>query len=97
MSFAMHAFKFLNTEEDVEDMGEDEYDCSGMIDLYCLKILRLIYHVTWRQYFSHFFSPSVLATPVTAAKPMLSPKNVTPRSFNPPGPAPVVLPQLNIC
>ena len=37
-------------------------------------------------------SPSVLATPITPVKPMLSPKNVTPRSSNPPAPAAPVVP-----
>jgi protein SMG7 len=52
-------------------------------------------HVKLKSYLSRFFranispvfSPSVLATPVTPVKPMLSPKIVSPRSFNAPAPA----------
>jgi protein SMG7 len=61
-----------------------------MIDLYCMACLKSYTLNNFRGNTSPTFLPSVLATPVTPVKPMLSPQNVTPRSFNPPAPAPVV-------
>lgn len=49
------------------------------------------YYVTlFRGNISPTFSPSALATPITPVKPTLSPKVVSPRSFNVPTPAPAM-------
>ena len=63
------------------------FGISGMIDLYWMIILEILHTMLLRANISPTVSPSVLATPITPVKPMLSPKNVTPRSSNPP-PAP---------
>ncbi|KAF8805580.1 hypothetical protein BYT27DRAFT_6658955 [Phlegmacium glaucopus] len=68
------AFKFLNTEEDVEDMEVEEDE--------------IVWDP--RANISPVFSPSVLATPITPVKPTLSPKVVSPRAFNAPPLAPAV-------
>ena len=89
------AFKFLNTEGDIEDMDEDEdeivWDPRHDLFLYCMIILKVLhYYVTHRGNISPTVSP---ARPITPVKPMLSPKNVTPRSSNPqPAPAAAVVP-----
>ena len=58
----------------------------GKIDsYYCIIILKVLhYYVTHRGNISPTVSPSVLARPITPVKPILSPKNATPRSSNPP-------------
>jgi protein SMG7 len=66
----------------------------GMINLFCMIILKVL-HITLLRgniNISPTVSPSVLATPITAVKPMLSPKNVASRSSNPPAPAAPVVP-----
>jgi protein SMG7 len=64
-----------------------------MIDLYCIIILEVLHIILLRGNISPTVSPSVLATPITTpVKPMLSPKNVAPRSSNPPAPAAPMVP-----
>ena len=55
-------------------------------------IMEVLHITLLRGNISPAVSPSVLATPITPVKPMLSPKNVTPRSSNPPAPAASVVP-----
>ena len=52
-----------------------------------------VLHITLlRGNISPIVSPSVIARPITPVKPMLSPKNITPRSSNPPAPAAPAVP-----
>ena len=68
------------------------FGISGTIDLYCIIILEVLHITLRRGNISPTVSPSVLATPITPVKPVLSPKNATPGSFNPPAPAAPVVP-----